>query len=242
MLFAGHVPSHPKCMNKVFESLVFCACARPHREDCRDLSPGERLVHRMSLTCSRSTFCKEPEILAKDAVLPEAIATRVVVEFVVDHVRDKLLRGLDRHPILRWRKQAEAQQSGLRKMHLGCMRGLLLEDACRNPHIAHIGAHRPYLQCVRVRREWGSQARIFGPGFMQRRHRFGPSVKKISKLVASPVWPRPSHTSFPLNSCEGLHLSPRSSPVVQAEASPVLSYMDHIARIGGHKDCSIFGS
>jgi hypothetical protein len=46
----------------------------------------------------------------KDAVLPEAIAP-AVIEFVVDHVRDKLLRGLDRHPILRWRQQAEAEQS-----------------------------------------------------------------------------------------------------------------------------------
>src|ERR1700733_15320149 len=42
----------------------------------------------------------------KDAVLPEAIAT-AVIEFVVDHVRDKLLRGLERHPTLRFRKQAE---------------------------------------------------------------------------------------------------------------------------------------
>lgn len=46
----------------------------------------------------------------KNAVLPEAIAT-AVIEFVVDHVRDKLLRELNRHPILRLRKQAEAEQS-----------------------------------------------------------------------------------------------------------------------------------
>ena len=57
-----------------------------------------------------------------------------------------------------------------------------------------------------VGEEWGSQARIFGPGFPQRHQVW--SVGEIS-VVASPVWPRPSHTSFPLNSCEAYY--PRSS-------------------------------
>jgi hypothetical protein len=41
--------------------------------------------------------------------LPEAVAAGLI-ELVVDHVRDKLLRGLNLHPILRVRKQAEAEQ------------------------------------------------------------------------------------------------------------------------------------
>ena len=60
----------------------------------------------------------------KDAVLPEAIAT-AVTELVVDHVRDKLLRGLNRNPILRWRKQSEPSRATT-KDAIRCMR-LLLE-------------------------------------------------------------------------------------------------------------------
>ena len=54
-----------------------------------------------------------------DAVLPKASAT-TVIEFVVDHVRDKLLRGLDRHSILGLRKQAEPSRATT-KDALGCM-------------------------------------------------------------------------------------------------------------------------
>ena len=78
--------------------------------------------------------------------MPEAIAT-TVIEFVVDHVRDKLLRGLDQHPILRLRKQGEAEQCDYERcawMHTIAPK----ETYCPNPHIGHIGAHRPYLYAL----------------------------------------------------------------------------------------------
>src|SRR5271155_2744673 len=91
-------------LNKFFESQVFApALARIERiavifHQAKDRSIG--CLDLFAIDILRTGY-------TKDAVLPKAIAT-TVIEFVVDHVRDKLLRGLDRHPILRLRKQAEA--------------------------------------------------------------------------------------------------------------------------------------
>src|SRR5271170_3062921 len=86
----------------------------------------------------------------KDAVLPEAIAA-AVTELVVDHVRDKVLRGLDRHPILRPCKQAEAEQNDYERcvwMHAIAPRRFLPEPA----HCSHLSSSA-ISTCARVKRE-----------------------------------------------------------------------------------------
>src|SRR5271166_432937 len=93
-------------LNKLFESQVFAlALARIERiamifHQAKDGSIGCLDLFAIDILRTGDT---------RDAVLPEAIAT-AIIELVVDYVRDKLLRGLDRHPILRLRKQAAAEQ------------------------------------------------------------------------------------------------------------------------------------
>src|SRR5271169_1729448 len=99
---------HPtRFLNKFFESQVLAlALARIERiamifHLAKDGSIGSLDLFAIDILRTGYT---------KDAVLPETIAT-AIFELVVDHVRDKLLRRLDRHPTLRLRKQAEAEQS-----------------------------------------------------------------------------------------------------------------------------------
>jgi len=111
LLDVGH---RTRLLNKFLKSQVF-APALPSIEriavifhQAKDWSIGCLGLFAIDILRTRET---------KDAVLPEAIAT-AVIGFVVDHVRDKLLRGLDRRPILRLRKQAEAEQSHYERLRL----------------------------------------------------------------------------------------------------------------------------
>src|SRR5271165_293638 len=112
-------------LNKLFESQVFAlALARIERiamifHQAKDGPIG--CLDLFAIDVLRTGY-------TKDAILPEAITT-AVIEFVVDHVRDKLLRGLDRHPILGLRKQAAAEQCD----HERCawMHAMAPRDSCR---------------------------------------------------------------------------------------------------------------
>jgi hypothetical protein len=79
---------------------------------------------------------------------------------------------------------------------------------------------------------------MFGPGFMQRRQVW--SVSEF-QLVVGIACVATSITHFiSLELLWGPTIPTFFTVVRRKHLS--LSYMDHIARIGGHKDCSIFGS
>src|SRR5271170_5634213 len=132
---------HPtRFLNKFFESQVLAlALARIERiamifHLAKDGSIGSLDLFAIDILRTGYT---------KDAVLPETIAT-AIFELVVDHVRYKLLRGLDGHPILCLRKQAEAEKSNDERcawMHAIAPP----RDSCRNAHIAHIRSPPAYL-------------------------------------------------------------------------------------------------